>query len=44
MKTNITAAAIRAAIYQGIGAKGYFWVREGDPLPNFRPIKTYPKR
>lgn len=42
--TNITAAAIRAAIYQGVGANGYFWIKEGDPLPNFRPIKTYPKR
>lgn len=44
VKTNITAAAIRAAIYQGVGANGYFWIKEGDPLPNFRPIKTYPKR
>lgn len=44
METNITAAAIRSAIYQGVGANGFFWIREGDPLPNFRPIKIYPKR
>ena len=44
VKTNTAAAAIRAAIYQNVGANGYFWIKEGDPLPKFRPIKKYPKR
>ena len=44
VRTNTTAAAIRAAIYQKVGANGYFWIKEGDPLPEFRPIKTFPKR
>lgn len=44
VETSTAPAAIRAAIYQSVGANGYFWIKEGDPLPNFRPIKTYPKR
>ena len=44
IKTDTKAAAIRAAIYQRVGANGYFWIKEGEPLPDFRPIKTYPKR
>jgi hypothetical protein len=44
VETSTAPAAIRAAIYQSVGANGCFWIKEGDPLPNFRPIKTYPKR
>ena len=43
-KTGIKDAAIRSAIYQKIGGGGFFWIKEGDELPNFRPIKTYPKK
>lgn len=42
--TGLKAAAIRSAIYQQVGAGGYLWIKEGDPEPAPRVIKTYSQR
>lgn len=39
VKNNIRKDGIAYACAHQTGYKGYFWVREGDPLPNFRKIK-----
>lgn len=44
IKLNVPCKGIRSALDQHKGGYGYFWIREGDPVPVPRKIKKFSKR